>query len=346
MAVQLKPLNNQVMVIVGASSGIGLSTARMAAERGARVVLAARSEPALRQLTDEIKAAGGQAVYVVADVGKQADVQAIARTARATFGEFDTWVNVVGVGIYGKLEDVPIEDMRALFETNFWGLVYGSLEAVKHLRRTGGALINIGSTVGERTVRLQGIYATTKHAVKGFTDSLRMDLEADGAPVSVTLIKPGAINTPFPRNAKNYMDAEPTLPPPVNAPETVARAILHCAETPTRALYVGAGGKGIAFLGHLVPRLADMIMESSAFGRQQKKDQPPRPREENALDRPSNTLQEDGDYEGHVAKTSLYTQATMHPTRTGAAALGLAALVLAWRRARQNSTLDEYTNQI
>lgn len=131
MAVKLKKLGKQVMVITGASSGIGLATARMAAERGTRLVLAARSENALRQLTDEITRNGGKAIYVVADVSKQADVRKIARAAQEEFGGFDTWVNNAGTGMYGKLEDVAIEDMRTLFETNVWGLIYGSLEAVK-----------------------------------------------------------------------------------------------------------------------------------------------------------------------------------------------------------------------
>ncbi len=248
MAVKLKKLDEQVMVITGASSGIGLSTARIAAKQGARLVLAARSENALRQLTDEIKGQGGEAVYVVADVGKREDVQAIARKAQEAFGGFDTWVNNAGIGMYGKLEEVAIEDMRKLFETNLWGLIYGSLEAVKHLKRRGGALINVGSTESDRALPLQGAYAASKHAVKGFTDALRMELEHEDAPVSVTLVKPGAIDTPFPINAKNYLEREPQHVPPVYAPEVVADAILHCAEMPVRDVFAGGGGKGNAAL--------------------------------------------------------------------------------------------------
>ena len=214
MTVKLKKLKNQVIVITGASSGNGLATVHLAAKQGARLVLAARSEDTLRQITDEITRGGGEAVYVVADVGKQEDVREIARVAKEAFGGFDTWVNDAGVSIYGKLEDTPIEDMRHLFETNVWGMVYGSLEAARHLKQSGGAIINIGSTVSDRAIPLQGIYSASKHAVKGFTDALRMELEGEGAPVSVTLIKPGAIATPYNDHAKNYMPMEPTLPPP------------------------------------------------------------------------------------------------------------------------------------
>src|SRR5205823_2338774 len=136
------------------------------------------------------------AIYVAADVCQEADVQRISQAAQEKFGGFDTWINNAGVSIYGKLEQVPVEDMRKLFETNFWGLVYGSLEAAKYLKKKGGAIINVGSILSDVTAILQTIYSASKHAVKGFTDGLRMELEMDGAPVSVTLIQPASIDTP------------------------------------------------------------------------------------------------------------------------------------------------------
>jgi short-subunit dehydrogenase len=338
MKIHLKPLEEQVVVITGASSGIGLATARMAAGRGARLVLSARSADALHQLSEEIARQGGEAAVVVADVSKPEDVEAIARTAQERFGSFDTWVNNAAVGMYGKIEDIPVEDMRRLFDTNFWGLVHGSLRAVKHLKRRGGALINIGSTVSERAVPLQGVYAAAKHAVKGFTDALRMELEADGAPVSVTLVKPGAIDTPFPLNAKNYLDALPQHFPPVYAPETVARAILHCAETAERDVFVGAGGKGNAAMGYYAPRLTDRYMESMLIPAM-KSDRPPRPRDQNALDRPSEHLAERGEYPGHVSRSSMYTHASLHPALLGVALVGGAlALASMWNVSQRGSS--------
>jgi len=153
---KLKKLKNQVMVITGASSGIGLVTARLAAKAGAKLVLAARSEGPLTELVNEITKAGGKAVSVVADVGVRDDVRTIARIAVQTFGGFDTWVNDAGIGIYGKVVDTPVEDMRRQFETNYWGVVYGSLEAVAHLKASGGALINIGSTLSRASRMLCG----------------------------------------------------------------------------------------------------------------------------------------------------------------------------------------------
>lgn len=332
MNLLLKNLGAQVMVITGASSGIGLTTARMAARRGARLVLAARSEEALRQLAEEINSSGGEATYVVADVGSEADVRRIEEKATERFGGFDTWVNNAGVSIYGNLSDVSIEDMRRLFDTNFWGVVYGSLVAAERLRTRGGAIINVGSTLSDRAIPVQGIYSASKHAVKGFTDALRMELEAEGAPVSVTLIKPGAIATPYTEHAKNYMEREPTVPPPVYAPEVVAEAILYCAEHPERDVFAGGGGKAISMSGHYAPRVTDKVMEWSMF-EMQKSDEPARRGpDENGLYKASGELRERGDYKGPVFERSVYTKASLHPFVTGAiiagAGIALAALLL------------------
>ena len=182
MAISLKPLRNQTVVITGASSGIGLVTARMAAQQRAKLVLAARNRDALQQLVDEIRGKGGQAIYVVADVGKEEDVNHIAEAAIAEFGGFDTWVNNAGVSIFGRCMDVSIPDMKRMFDTNFWGVVYGSRAAVNHFRqrRTGsGALINVGSFLGDRAVAVQSTYSASKHALHGWTDALRVEVEKD-----------------------------------------------------------------------------------------------------------------------------------------------------------------------
>ncbi|WP_366919825.1 SDR family oxidoreductase [Achromobacter insolitus] len=259
MKLKLKPLREQVMVITGASSGIGAATARMAAERGAKVVLVGRQEDALNDVLNDIVRAGGSAVSVAADVGVQDDHDRILQRALQSYGRVDTWVNNAGVSIFGKLESVPIEDQRKLFDTDYWGVVYGSMVAVRYMKTSGGALINVGSEVSDRAVPLQGAYSAAKHAVKGFTDALRMELREEDAPVSVTLIKPASIATGFTSHARNYMDVQPSLPPPVYAPEAVADAILHAAEHPTRDLYVGSASRAISTLGQNMPSLADRM---------------------------------------------------------------------------------------
>ncbi|MEA1832068.1 SDR family oxidoreductase [Methylobacterium durans] len=317
-----KPLGEQVIVITGASSGIGLATARMAAERGARVVLAARDGEALARIRNEIEAAGGRALDVVADVGRRSDVQAIADRAVAEFGGFDTWVNVAGLTIYGYLWEVSDEDAARLLQTNLWGTMYGSLVATEHLRQRGGALINIGSVASDLAFPLQGIYCASKHAVKGFTDALRMELLQVGAPVSVTLIKPTSIDTPLPQRARNYTDAEPKLPPPVYPPEEVANAILHAAVHPQRDIFVGGGGKILSGLKEFAPGAYDLL--APAVTSLQRRNEAPR-HPEGALHRPSGDGHAHGSHPGYVMRTSAYTRASLNPLATaGMVAAGVA----------------------
>jgi short-subunit dehydrogenase len=326
MAISLKPLHEQVMVITGASSGIGLATALGAAKAGARVVLASRNQEALAKIEKEIKNEGGKAIYVVADVGTQEDVKRVADAAIKQFGGFDTWVNNAGVSIYGRLDEVSDEDHRKLFDTNFWGIVYGSLVAAKHLKTKGGAIINLGSEVSDIAIPLQGMYSASKHAVKGFTDAFRVELMEDKAPVSVTLIKPAGINTPYTEHAKNYTDRALTLPAPVYAPEEVANAILHAAETPYRDIPVGGGSKLMSSANKYMPGVMDWI--NSKFLSDQQLEEEPAHHHEGALHKPGRDGKVHGNHKGHVMKTSLYTRATLHPMVTGVIAAGLGAVAL------------------
>ena len=177
MPIRLKPIKEQVIVITGASSGIGLATALEAGRRGASVVLASRDETDIQKAADQITAEGGKALAVMADVADQGAMESLAEQAVVAFDRIDTWVNNAGISIYGKLEEVPMDDAQRLFETNYWGIVNGSLAALPHLKLHGGALINIGSELSETAMPLQGHYAASKHAVKGFTDTLRMELQ-------------------------------------------------------------------------------------------------------------------------------------------------------------------------
>lgn len=333
MSIKLKPLSEQTIVLTGATSGIGLATARTAAERGARLALVARNEESLRKLTSEITDNGGEAIGIPADVADEAGLKAAEGETLAKYGSFDTWINNAGVSIYGKLEEVSAEDSRRLFETNFWGVVNGSVIAARNLRRYGGSIINVGSTLSDRAIPLQGMYCASKHAVKGFTDALRMELEADGAPISVTLIKPAAIDTPYKDHAKNYLDVKPQNPAPVYSPDVVAETILYCAENPVRDVFVGGGGKALSMIGNYAPRATDLVMENAMIGTQQSD----RPAGSNPLeglyDSNDASLLERGGYEGHVSESSLYTQASLHPVVAGAAiALGVGGIAFALAR--------------
>ena len=260
MALKLKPLNEQVIVITGASSGIGLCTAESAAKQGAKVVLAARSAATLDEIVTRIRSAGGEAMAVECDVANRVQVQQVADTAVGQFGRIDTWVNNAGLAIYGRLEEVSDTDNHRLMDVNFWGVVNGSLTALPFLRANGGALINVGSEVSEAVAPMLGMYATTKHAVKGFTDALRIEVEQlDKAPVSITLIQPTAVNTPFDEHARNYMEKEPNLPTPMIDPQQVADAILGAATKPTRHVKVGMMSKVNTFAANNLPGVADRM---------------------------------------------------------------------------------------
>lgn len=275
MALHLKPLDQQVMVLTGASSGIGLCTAILAAERGARLVLVARSEDTLQSLVAQIESNGGEAIYVVADVADRDQMLDVALAAVQQYGRIDTWVNDAGVSSYSRLDEISEADSRRIFDTNFWGVVNGSLIALPYLRKQGGALINLGSEVSEEVVPLQGMYSASKHAVKGFTDALRVEIEIiDKAPVSITLIQPTAVNTPFPHNAKNYMDKEPKLPTPMIDPQRVAEAILKAATEGGRDVKVGLMAVVNTSAAKFVPSLGDRMAAMQA--NRQQEDAPPR----------------------------------------------------------------------
>jgi NAD(P)-dependent dehydrogenase (short-subunit alcohol dehydrogenase family) len=336
MKITLKPLDEQVIVITGASSGIGLVTAKTAAREGARVVLAARNEADLERAVGEIRDAGGRAAYQVADVSDPAQVERVAECAVHEFGGIDTWVNNAGVGVYGRIMDVSLDDMRRQFDVIYWGTVHGSRTAVQHLRARGGALLNVASAVADRAIPLQGNYCAAKHAIKAFTDALRMELEEEGVSISLTLVKPGSMDTPLFEKAKSYMGVEPQPVPPVYAPELVAGAILHCAQHPTRDIIVGGMGAMLR-LGNDFPRVADRYMEATTFD-SQKTDQPVGDRPDNLYEPVEYDGGERGrNWTGRTKSTSVYTSAKLHPGVAAVATavgIGVIAAGLIERRRR------------
>jgi NAD(P)-dependent dehydrogenase (short-subunit alcohol dehydrogenase family) len=332
MESHLKPLRQQVMVITGASSGIGLVTAKEAAKQGASVVLNARNDDHLQRAVRDIRNAGGRAIAVAADVADPAQVDAIADAAVAEFGLIDTWVNNAAVSMYGRIMELPLGDMRRQMDVNYWGQVYGSRVAVRHLRERGGALINVGSALCDRAVPLQGNYCAAKHALKAFTDTLRMELEEQDVPISVTLVKPASIDTPFFEKARTYLGVEPQPVPPVYAPEVVAEVILRAAQHPIRELIAGGSGAKLS-AARFAPRLADRYMERWTFD-SQKTDTPTAA---GRLDNLYAPVRDDGgeygrNWTGHRRSSSVYTKSMLHPRVSAAVVLaGLAIGVFAVR---------------
>lgn len=336
MRISLKPLHEQVVVITGASSGIGLATARAAVERGARVVLVARNEQALEEIKHQLNA-GQRVLYVKADVGNREELERVASETISRFGGFDTWINNAGSSVWGRFDQVSDEDHRQVMQTNFWGTHFGSAIALKHLRDKGGALINIGSVESANALPFHSSYSASKHAIKAMTDVIRVELKKSRSPVSVTLVRPSSTDTQFMDHSKNYLSSAPVFPPPVYAPKVVARAILHAAEHPQRDVYIG-NAKLLSRLAQNAPHLADWINRTLVYSTisSGRPDRHPRGALHASDVGDSGDGQASGNYPGHVLTHSLYTQATRHPLATAAAiAVGTAALVALFGRHRR-----------
>jgi short-subunit dehydrogenase len=258
-----RPLSQQSIVITGASSGIGLATAQQAAAAGARVLMVARDLAALDREAQRLReryASNGTVIAVAAaDVARREDIDRAAQTAQAQFGGIDTWINNAGVAWVGSvIDDYDDAGARRLMETNFWGVVNGSLAAVEHMRRRGGTLINVGSMLSDRAVPLQTVYSAAKHAVKGFTDGLRQELRAAGVPIDVVLVKPASVATPLIEHAAHPPGRRPRLVSPLYTPEDVAMAMLRAAVQPVRDLHIGAAARAVGVLGAVAPDLLDL----------------------------------------------------------------------------------------
>ena len=334
----LKPLSQQVVVLTGGTSGIGLATARLLAQGGAALFLIARNEDALRTVRDEIRAGGGRAEYAVADVADKPALEAAAASAVAAFGGFDTWVNDAGAFIYGRLDEVSLEDQRRLFDVTYWGMVHGTLIAAEQLKRTGGAIINVGSVLGEIAIPYQGAYCAAKFAIKGFTEAFRREAEAEHQPISLTLIKPASINTPFTDHARNRMDSPGTRnPPPAYDPHLVARAIVHACTTPVRDLTIGgAGGLSMVVANRLAPGVMDWITARVGHASMTTRD-PGNPAQRDNLYEPRADLAENSSLRPMTRKTSLALEAQLNPGTTLAAMACMAALVLVGRPRRSRT---------
>ena len=334
MAKHLKPLAEQVIVITGASSGNGLATAREAVRRGARVVLVARNGPALEKIAAEL---GENAVACAEDVADEGAANRIATAAIKAFGGFDSWVNCAAVTSYGSLEQLGLAEQRRAFDVDYFGMLQGSLVAVDHLRgRGGGAIVNVGSVLSDRAVIKQPAYSAAKAAVRSMTENLRMDVEREGLPISVTLIKPTGIHTPFPEHGRNHMEEPPRIPQVMYDPDLVADAILFAAEHPRRQIYVGGAGFIESLLARLFPRVTDRIMELSLVRAQQSDEDAGDPAMRDNLYEPKKDGLVEGTQDFRVKRWSLFLEAQKRP-KTAAAIIGgvglaVSALLLGRRR--------------
>jgi NAD(P)-dependent dehydrogenase (short-subunit alcohol dehydrogenase family) len=332
--VQLKPVGEQVVVMMGTSSGIGRESALRFARKGAKVVASARGEEGLDSLVQEIRDTGGEAIAVPADTSEFDQVKAVADRAVEEYGRLDTWVHLAAVGLFATFEQTTPEEFRRVIDVNLMGQVYGAMAALPHLKREGrGALIHISSVEAKRSFPFHSAYGASKHGIDGFLEALRVELKHEGWPISVTQVMPGTINTPFFDKGRTKLGVKPVGVPPIYEPETVANLILYAAENPTRDLVSGGAAQALIINQRLSPRLLDAILATRAGFSPQKTDEP------RAEDDPDNLYAPIGGHDTakngfRALSRSLYNWLEMHPVVRRGAAVGVALGLLTTLRRR------------
>ncbi len=337
-----RPLNEQVVVLTGASSGIGRETAVELGRRGATVVLAARTEESLRDVAREVTAAGGQALVVPTDVSDRAQVDRLARTAAERFGRIDTWINDAGVSQYATVEDSTAEEIEQIIKTDLLGVIYGCKAVLPVMKRQNtGTIVNVSSVLGKLSVPLQAAYCASKHGIIGFADSLRLELKREGSNVEVVTVMPGSTNTPFFEHARAKLGGKAPQPlPPVYEPSAVAQAIVHVCEHPQRDVVVGLASKLFVLVNRLHPGLMDQLMLMGDGGAKLQTSDRPATGQDN-LAQPSGGVQPArgsfGDRWWNLGESGYTRWLELHPAlrqvAVGAAALAAAA-ALGWLTGR------------
>lgn len=327
-----RPMEEQVVVLTGASSGIGREAAGLFGRRRASVVLAARDGDALQEVAREVELAGGRALAVPTDVAEWPQVEALARAAVDGFGRIDTWVNDAGIALGGTVEATEIGEIERIFRVNVLGVVHGVKAALPYMdRQGGGTIINVGSVAGVRAFPIQSVYSATKHAVKGLTEGLRLELWKKGGDFHVTYIAPAAIDTPLFPQARTRFGTQLGPPPPIYDPRIVAESIVFAAEHPRRDIFVGGAAKMFDVMERISPAFTDWLLMKGGVIETQISDLP-RDEPDNFEAPPPGPRTVRGGYSGRSHATSWYTRTfewhpILKPVAIGALALGAAALL-------------------
>lgn len=340
MKPKLKPISNQVVVLLGATSGIGLQTAKMMAAKGAQVVIVGRNQDGLNDATEKITRHLNETSRMVmtepivaleADVTQFEQVKSVADQVVQRFGRIDTWVNVAAVAEWALFEDTSPDEFHRIIEVNLLGQAYGAMAALPYLKQQqGGALIFIASVAGRMPIPYQSAYNASKHGVMGLVDTLRLELKHSDVPVSVTAILPASINTPLFDKARTKIGVEPYPIPPIYDVKMVAKAIIYAAQHPVRELIVGDSGYMMTFMRRLAPTLSVNAMGASGF-RAQRSDEPKSAQAPDNLYHHINGFEESqGDYTTETKRFSPLTWLSTHPKARMALYGGLLAGVGAY----------------
>jgi NAD(P)-dependent dehydrogenase (short-subunit alcohol dehydrogenase family) len=315
-----RPVAEQVIVVSGASSGIGRTVARAAGARGANVVVSGRNAEALDNAVCELEAAGGQGLAVVGDATRQADAESLCARAVERFGRIDTYVATVMVTVYAEVEQLEVEELRRVLDVNFIGRVHAFRAALPHLKASRGTFIDVNSGLSYRGIPLQAAYCASKAAGRTYFESARVELEKGKAGVDLCLILPGGINTPQFDRARQKLGLQPRPVPPIYQPELVAEAVLHCCERPQRELPVTWAAQKLLWGQKLSPRLGDLVLLRDGWEGQTTGE--PKP-----VDAPDNlweTIPGDpgahGRFDGVSRPTSVWTEARLRLGKVGSIA--------------------------
>jgi NAD(P)-dependent dehydrogenase (short-subunit alcohol dehydrogenase family) len=260
----------EVVVITGASAGVGRATVRAFAQQGAHIGLVARGQEGLQAAADEVRLAGGKALVLPTDVADAAQVEAAAEAVEKAFGPIDIWINNAMTSVFSPVKETTPEEFKRVTEVTYLGYVYGTLAALRRmLPRDRGVIVQVGSALAYRGIPLQAAYCAAKHAIQGFHDSLRCELLHDGSRVRVTMVQMPALNTPQFQWVKSRLPRKPQPVPPIFQPEVAAEAIVWAARHNRREVYVGWPTVKAIIGNMLVPGLADRYLAHFGYEAQQ-----------------------------------------------------------------------------
>jgi NAD(P)-dependent dehydrogenase (short-subunit alcohol dehydrogenase family) len=261
-----RPNREQVVVLTGASSGVGRACARVFASHGAKVGLIARNVEALEAAAQEVRNLGGEALVLPADVADAAAIEEAAAAVEARWGRIDVWCNNAMATVFARVMDITPEEFRRVTEVTYLGYVYGTQAALRRmLPRDEGTIIQIGSALAFRSIPLQSAYCAGKAAIRGFTDSLRSELIRDGSHVRLTAVHLPAVNTPQPLRQRNKMPRQQQPVPPLFSPESVAEAIVWAAEHSPRTMLVGQPTVRAVWGQKFIPGFLDDYLSRAAW---------------------------------------------------------------------------------
>jgi NAD(P)-dependent dehydrogenase (short-subunit alcohol dehydrogenase family) len=320
-----KPLSDQVIVVTGASSGLGRAVARLAGSRGAKVVVTARGTDGLEACVREIESLGSEALAVPADCAVQDEVAQVVEQAVDRFGRIDTYVANAMVTVYAETYRYEPDELRRIMDVNFFGQVYGYWAALPHLRATRGTFVSVQSALAYRGIPLQGGYCASKAALRNFFESARVEVEKAGWGVDISVVHPGAINTPQFDRDRQKTGKQPQPVPPIYQPEPFAAAVVHCCEHPIRELPVGWGAQKLLWGQKLSPRAGDlMLLRMGWTGQHTDEDKP--------VDSPDNLFEPlpgdpgaHGRFDDRSRRSTLWTSLRLRRWLVGAAVVGVVA---------------------